>query len=296
MKEERFFYVPDAAKALELPEEEAKHAIRVLRLHEGDSIYLQDGDGTFYHALLTLVNNKHCYYDITESMPQERTWRGHIHLAIAPTKMMERIEWMVEKATEVGIDEISFLSCKFSERKVIRTDRIRKIVVAAFKQSRKAWMPTVNEMVPFHDFISRQRKGRKFICHCYNEIERADFFTAVNSGAIIGGDKSISDSTDANGSIVGNSSSTDAKDSIVGNSSSTEAKSSIASTNSAIGGYDFSADDITILVGPEGDFSIDEVREALADGYESVTLGTSRLRTETAGLSAVMMANLSRRR
>lgn len=222
MKEERFFYVPDAAKALELPEEEAKHAIRVLRLHEGDSIYLQDGDGTFYHALLTLVNNKHCYYDITESMPQERTWRGHIHLAIAPTKMMERIEWMVEKATEVGIDEISFLSCKFSERKVIRTDRIRKIVVAAFKQSRKAWMPTVNEMVPFHDFISRQRKGRKFICHCYNEIERADFFTAINSGAIIGGDKSNSDSTDANGSIVGNGSSTGANGSIVVNSSSTE--------------------------------------------------------------------------
>lgn len=293
MKEERFFYVPDAAKALELPEEEAKHAIRVLRLHEGDSIYLQDGDGTFYHALLTLVNKKHCYYDITESMPQERTWRGHIHLAIAPTKMMERIEWMVEKATEVGIDEISFLSCKFSERKVIRTDRIRKIVVAAFKQSRKAWMPTVNEMVPFHDFISRQRKGRKFICHCYNEIERADFFTAINSGAIIGGDKSNSDSTDANSSIVGNGSSTGANGSIVVNSSSTEANGSIVSTNP---GYDSSADDITVLVGPEGDFSIDEVREALANGYESVTLGTSRLRTETAGLSAVMMANLSRRR
>ena len=293
MKEERFFYVPDAAKALELPEEEAKHAIRVLRLHEGDSIYLQDGDGTFYHALLTLVNNKHCYYDITESMPQERTWRGYIHLAIAPTKMMERIEWMVEKATEVGIDEISFLSCKFSERKVIRTDRIRKIVVAAFKQSRKAWMPTVNEMVPFHDFISRQRKGRKFICHCYNEIERADFFTAINSGAIIGGDKSNSDSTDANGSIVGNGSSTGANGSIVVNSSSTEANGSIVSTNP---GYDSSAGDITVLVGPEGDFSIDEVREVLPSGYESVTLGTSRLRTETAGLSAVMMANLSRRR
>lgn len=292
MKEERFFYVPDAAKALELPEEEAKHAIRVLRLHEGDSIYLQDGDGTFYHALLTLVNNKHCYYDITESMPQERTWRGHIHLAIAPTKMMERIEWMVEKATEVGIDEISFLSCKFSERKVIRTDRIRKIVVAAFKQSRKAWMPTVNEMVPFHDFISRQRKGRKFICHCYNEIERADFFTAINSGAIIGGDKSNSDSTDANGSIVGNGSSTGANGSIVVNSSSTE---EMAPLSALFPGYDSSAGDITVLVGPEGDFSIDEVREALANGYESVTLGTSRLRTETAGLSAVMMANLSRR-
>lgn len=239
MKEERFFYVPNAAEGLELPEDEARHAIRVLRMQEGDELFLQDGKGTFYDAHVTLTNNKHCYYEIDKAMPQERTWRGHIHLAIGPTKMMERMEWMVEKATEVGFDEISFLNCKFSERTKIRKDRIEKIIVSAFKQSRKAWMPTVNDMVSFDEFMSKEREGRKFICHCYNEIPRKDFFKEI---------------------------------------------------------YGESDEDITVLVGPEGDFSIDEVKLALSKGYESVSLGTSRLRTETAGLSAVMMSNLALRK
>lgn len=242
MKEERFFYVPNAADNMELPEEEAKHALRVLRLHEGDEMFLQDGAGTFYHALVTMTNNKHCYYDIDETLPQKPTWNGHIHLAIAPTKMIERIEWMVEKATEIGFDEISFLECKFSERKVIRTDRIERIIVSAFKQSRKAWMPKVNEMIPFNEFMKKNITGGKFICHCYNEIPRKDFFSQIYN-----------------------------------NEDNQKSK------------------DITILVGPEGDFSIDEVNLALDKGYESVTLGNSRLRTETAGLYAVMMSNLARR-
>lgn len=249
MKEERFFYVPNAANELELPDEEAKHAIRVLRLHEGDEIYLQDGLGTFYHAVVSMANNKHCYYSIEKATPQQRMWHGHIHLAIAPTKMMDRMEWMVEKATEIGFDEISFLDCKFSERKVIRTDRIQKIITSAFKQSRKAWMPKVNEMVSFDEFMKKNISGRKFICHCYNEIPRKDFFESINS---------IDNTTEDN-------------------------KETSDSEN------------ITILVGPEGDFSIDEVRQALDNGYSSVTLGTSRLRTETAGLSAVMMSQLALR-
>lgn len=240
MKEIRFFYVPDAGSAEELPQEEATHALRVLRLKAGDAINLMDGVGNFYQAEVTLATNKRCLYEIKEVLPQKAAWRGKVHLAIAPTKMMDRIEWMAEKATEIGFDELSFLNCKFSERKTLRTDRIDKIVVSAVKQSHKAWKPLVNDMVTFKEFIAAPRSGRKFICHCYEEVEKLDFFAELQK-------------------------------------------------------EDEENPDITVLVGPEGDFSIDEVKMALAHGYESVSLGTSRLRTETAGLMAVAMSNLARR-
>lgn len=245
MKEVRYFYVPDAANQVELPAEEATHALRVLRLKGGDEIFLMDGEGSFYRAEVTAASSKRCLYEIKENMPQKRAWKGHIHLAIAPTKMMERIEWMAEKATEIGFDELSFLNCQFSERKVVKTPRIDKIVISAVKQSHKAWKPVVNEQESFKEFIQTPRSGRKFICHCYEEVEKKDFFQEINS-------------------------------------------CSDASRGSDV-------DDITVLVGPEGDFSIDEVRLALANGYESVSLGTSRLRTETAGLVAVHMAHIARR-
>lgn len=242
MKEVRYFFVPDAAHEGELPAEEATHALRVLRLQVGDEIFLMDGKGSFYRAEVSVATNKRCLYDIQETMPQQPAWHGHIHLAIAPTKMMERIEWMAEKATEIGFDEISFLNCQFSERKVVKVPRIDKIVISAVKQSHKAWKPIVNEMLSFKEFVQAPRPGRKFICHCYEEIEKKDFFESISQP--YDGDE------EAN---------------------------------------------ITVLVGPEGDFSIDEVRLALANGYESVSLGTSRLRTETAGLAAVHMAHLARR-
>lgn len=245
MKEVRYFYVPDAANQVELPAEEATHALRVLRLKGGDEIFLMDGEGSFYRAEVTAASSKRCLYKIKENMPQKRAWKGHIHLAIAPTKMMERIEWMAEKATEIGFDELSFLNCQFSERKVVKTPRIDKIVISAVKQSHKAWKPVVNELESFKEFIQTPRSGRKFICHCYEEVEKKDFFTEINL------------CTDAS--------------------------------------QESDADDITVLVGPEGDFSIDEVRFALENGYESVSLGTSRLRTETAGLVAVHMAHIARR-
>lgn len=241
MKEVRYFYVPDAANQVELPAEEATHALRVLRLKGGDEIFLMDGEGSFFRAEVTAASSKRCLFEIKEEMPQQRAWKGHIHLAIAPTKMMERIEWMAEKATEIGFDELSFLNCQFSERKVVKTPRIDKIVISAVKQSHKAWKPVVNELVSFKEFIQIPRPGRKFICHCYEEVEKKDFFTEI----------------------------------------------------SRIQNAD--AGDITVLVGPEGDFSIDEVRLALENGYESVSLGTSRLRTETAGLVAVHMAHIARR-
>lgn len=245
MKEVRYFYVPDAANQVELPAEEATHALRVLRLKGGDEIFLMDGEGSFYRAEVTAASSKRCLYEIKENMPQKRAWKGHIHLAIAPTKMMERIEWMAEKATEIGFDELSFLNCQFSERKVVKTPRIDKIVISAVKQSHKAWKPVVNELESFKEFIQTPRPGRKFICHCYEEVEKKDFFTEINL------------CIDAS--------------------------------------QESDADDITVLVGPEGDFSIDEVRLALENGYESVSLGTSRLRTETAGLVAVHMAHIARR-
>ena len=118
MKEVRFFYVPEAATQTELPADEATHALRVLRLHEGDEMMLMDGVGNYYRAEVTLAHGHHCQYAIKETLPQERQWQGRVHLAIAPTKMMDRMEWMLEKAVEVGVDEISFLNCQFSERTV----------------------------------------------------------------------------------------------------------------------------------------------------------------------------------
>ena len=238
MKEVRFFYVPDAAQVNELPADEAMHAMRVLRLKGGDELFLMDGVGNFYRAQVTIAATHHCYYEILEVLPQERQWKGHFHLAIAPTKMMDRIEWMVEKATEVGVDEISFLNCAFSERRVVKNPRIEKIIFSATKQSHKAWKPVLNEMSTFAHFIEQPRSGVKYIAHCYDEIPRVNLFDEL---------RKTPDETE-----------------------------------------------MTVLIGPEGDFSIDEVRQAVDHGYQSVSLGTSRLRTETAGLAAVMMMQLSK--
>lgn len=238
MKEVRYFYVPDAANAHELPEDEAMHALRVLRLQAGDEMMLMDGCGNFYRAEVTLAHTKHCLYDIRETMPQQPQWLGHVHLAIAPTKMMERIEWMIEKSVEIGVDEISFLDCQFSERRIVKIPRADKIVVSAMKQSRKAWKTQLNKIISFDSFIHQPLKGRKYIAHCYDEIPRTYLYDEL---------RKPSDTQDA-----------------------------------------------TVMIGPEGDFSINEVREAMAAGYVSVHLGKSRLRTETAGLSAVMMMQLAK--
>lgn len=239
MKEARYFYVPDADLTAELPSEEARHAVSVLRLRAGDEIFLMDGKGAFYQANVTLAAAKHCMYDIVKVMPQQKTWTGHVHLAIAPTKMTDRMEWMVEKMTEVGFDEITFLNCRHSERKQLRIDRLEKIVVAAMKQSRKAWKPAVHPIMPFRDFVNQQREGGLYIAHCYTEIARKDFLNEIQQA---GGQQ-----------------------------------------------------DVTILVGPEGDFSTDEVNQALEKGFSSVSLGQNRLRTETAGLVSVVMSQVVKR-
>ena len=237
MKEIHSFYVPEALTTTELPSDEAMHALRVLRMKEGDEMMLMDGQGNYYRAEVTLAQSKHCFYEIKEQLPQERQWKGHLHLAIAPTKMMERMEWMTEKAVEVGLDELSFLNCQFSERRQVKIPRLQKIMISAVKQSHKAWITQLNEMVSFNAFIQQSREGRKYIAHCYEEVPRTYLFDELRQSADTG--------------------------------------------------------DTTVLIGPEGDFSIEEVRQAVAAGYISVHLGKSRLRTETAGLSAVMMMQLA---
>ena len=243
MKEERFFYVPDVA-AGELPKEEANHAVRVLRLRDGDDLHLMDGKGVFYEAKITVASNHRCAFTVLNARLQERAWRGHIHLAVAPTKLNDRMEWMAEKATEIGFDELSFLDCQFSERRVIKTERIEKIVVAAMKQSHKAWLPLVNDMQSFASFVKSPRKGDKFICHCYAQADVED--------VAAGGEE----------------------------------------TKPYLLDVLRTGEDCTVMIGPEGDFSIEEVRLALANGWQSVSLGRSRLRTETAALAAVHLMHI----
>lgn len=240
-KELRFFY--DSEVSGELPEEEAHHAARVLRLQPGNELFLMDGRGTYYRAELTTVSNHRCLYRVLETMPQQRDWRGRIHLAIAPTKLMDRMEWMAEKVTEVGLDELTFLDCQFGERRVVKTDRIDKILLSAMKQSHKAWKPVLNGMTDFASFIRAPRQGQKFICHCYDTED-------VGPGE----EKPfLMDVLD----------------------SETEA---------------------TVMVGPEGDFSLPEVRLALENGWRSVSLGKSRLRTETAGWAAVHIMQIKKQK
>jgi len=240
MKETRYFYVPDAASTNELPAEEAAHASRVLRLESGDEVFLIDGTGCFFKAQLTLVTKGRCLYDIVERLPQEKTWNGRIAVAMAPTKVIDRVEWTLEKATEIGIDEFSLLNCAFSKRRNVKLERLDKIVVAAVKQSRKAWKPLLNDLQPFEGFVNRPRKGAKYIAHCYAEIDKKDLYGELLQ---LNGDE-----------------------------------------------------EVTILIGPEGDFSIDEVHLAMSKGYVPVSLGQSRLRTETAALAATMIAQLAFRK
>ena len=242
MKETRYFFVPEAESAGALPEEEAAHALRVLRLAQGDEIFLIDGNGYFYRAVVSVASSKKCLYEIMEAMPQSRLWHGHIHLAMAPTKNIDRVEWMAEKVTEIGFDELSFLNCRFSERRVVKCNRIERVVISAVKQSRKAWKPVVNEIMDFKDFVCKPRTGLKCIAHCYSEVEKTDLFQLLQSP------EDVPDS------------------------------------------------DLTILIGPEGDFSIDEVHMAIANGFHSISLGECRLRTETACLFAVSIAQLARRK
>ncbi len=221
-----FFYTPDISSSNELPENEAQHCIRVLRLKEGDTIKLTDGRGFFYNAIITLESPRHCMVDVIETLAQPLHWKNRIEIAVAPTKNMDRMEWFAEKATEAGINKVSFLNCRFSERKDLKASRIEKILISAMKQSMQATLPSIQEITDFKKFITQDFPGQKLIAHCYP------------------GQKSLLCQTYLPG------------------------------------------EDVLILIGPEGDFSEEEVQEAIKEGFLPVSLGENRLRTETAALYA----------
>lgn len=226
------FYTPDIETSCELPDEEATHALRVLRLQPGDELTLTDGRGNFYRAVISHATNKRCTFDVLETQPQQPLWTGYIHIAIAPTKNMDRTEWFAEKATEIGIDELTFLNCRYSERRVIKTERIEKKLVSAMKQSLKARLPRLNGMTDFGAFVSQPFEGQKFIAHCYKQ-DKTELRDAVRTG-----------------------------------------------------------EPAVVMIGPEGDFSEEEVTLAMEKGFQPISLGPSRLRTETAALAACHIINL----
>ena len=167
MKEVRYFYAPDISFSPVLPDEEAAHAVRVLRLQEGDELLVTDGRGGLFRCHVALASAKHCSVTVDEVLPASKGWPGQVCLAVAPTKNIDRLEWLAEKATEIGFDTLSLLLCDFSERRVVKAERLEKILVAAMKQSHKAWLPRLEAPERFSDFIRRPFDGQKFIAHCY---------------------------------------------------------------------------------------------------------------------------------
>lgn len=225
------FYTPNINTDKCLSEEESAHCIRVLRYTIGDEILLTDGQGKTYQARISNPNPKHCEFEVLQVSEQPKTHKGYIHIAIAPTKNIERIEWMVEKCTEIGVDEITPLLCRFSERKQIRIDRLQKVILSAAKQSLTPYLPILNELTPFDAFIKKAKETYRFIGHCYNN-EKTQLVDAL---AQLHSDNETS---------------------------------------------------YLVLIGPEGDFSEEEVTNAFQLGFCPIALGNSRLRTETAGVVA----------
>lgn len=220
------FYAPDILIDPVLPELESGHCVRVLRKQPGDEIDITDGKGHFFRAVVAEAHPKKCRIEILETRRPEPVWPGYIEIALAPTKNMDRMEWFAEKATELGIDRISFLKTRYSERKDIKTERIEKILVSAMKQSEKAILPELQGMTDIKAYLKSGFQGRKFIAHCYPGKK------TLLSQAYQPGERAL------------------------------------------------------VLIGPEGDFSEEEVAWALVEGFEPVSLGDSRLRTETAALAA----------
>ena len=227
------FFAPDLATTLTLPEEESRHCVRVLRLVEGDEIEVIDGAGTLYRCRIAMAHAKHCGVEILSQKDCPPHWGSKIMGAVAPTKNLDRIEWMAEKCTEMGIDRITPLLCRHSERKVLKTERLHKILVAAMKQSLKAQLPQLDELTPIGDLIDEHSDAQRFIAYCDESLPRNE-------------------------------------------------RRSLAQV------YDPSHDAM-VMIGPEGDFDPTEVEAALNAGFVPVTLGDSRLRTETAALMAVAM-------
>ena len=221
------FFAPDIDTSLTLPEEESQHAVRVLRLKEGDEIEVVDGKGTLFRCRISLAHNKKCGVEIVETHEFAPHWGNKIVMCVAPTKNLDRIEWLAEKCTEMGMDRLIPVRCRYSERKELKTERLQKILVSAMKQSLKAALPELDEMTPIKEVLEMSFEGQKFICYCDDAVERKLLAKEYRPGV-----------------------------------------------------------DTMILIGPEGDFSREEVDLALKNGFVPVSLGDSRLRTETAAVAA----------
>jgi 16S rRNA (uracil1498-N3)-methyltransferase len=217
-----------------LPEQESYHCVKVLRHIEGDTIHIIDGTGGLYKAEITSAHKTHCGFKIISGQKEYGKKNFRLHIAIAPTKNIERIEWLLEKATEIGIDEITPLVCQHSERRKVNHERLEGILVSAIKQSIKAYLPKLNELTDFDNFLKTQDniQAQKFICHL-DEKHNTHLKTVYKPG------------------------------------------------NNAI-----------ILIGPEGDFTNEEIESAIKQNFQPVILGNSRLRTETAALVACHTINL----
>jgi len=227
----QLFYLENPEKDIILSAEESKHATKVLRKKEGDILNFTDGKGAFYKAEITVAETRKCRLKVvsTEQKPKQHNY--HLHIAIAPTKNMDRYEWFLEKATEIGIDEITPIICEHSERKVIKTERCNRILLSAMKQSLKFHLPKLNEAIILKDFLKQDFEGAKYIAHC-EQGEKQELRTERKEQKTL------------------------------------------------------------ILIGPEGDFSPNEIEMVLQNQFKAVSLGTSRLRTETAGLVAVHTINI----
>ena len=228
------FYQPDLPQALYLPEEEAKHCLRVLRHQPGDLINVTDGRGNLYEVQLGLQPGKKADFEIVQQLQHRIAKDYYIHIAIAPTKKSDRLEWFLEKAVEFGVDEISLLQCRNSERVKLNVERLQKKAVSAMKQSLNLQMPLIHELIKFPAFLQQ-------------------FPSTTSRGFIAYVDESIPQHL---------------KD-------AAQPKQSIC-----------------VLIGPEGDFAPDEIELAIKAGLAPVSLGKSRLRTETAGIAACHILNL----
>lgn len=222
------FYSPDIEETLRLGSEDSAHCAKVLRKKAGDTIYVTDGRGHRFECRIALCTPKVVDVEIAGVECMERNWKGRITLCVAPTKKTDRMEWMVEKCVELGVDRIIPLVCMRSERKFINEERLRKIAVSAMKQSLKVWLPEISDSMTFRQLITSPFAGGTVMGYCNPKLPRTPFTTFYSPNQ-----------------------------------------------------------DIRILIGPEGDFSPEEVEAALAVGIVPVTFGAERLRTETAAVAAV---------
>jgi len=227
----QLFYLENPKDEIILSTEESKHATKVLRKKEGDILNFTDGKGDFYKAEITVADTRKSRLKVVSTEQKEKQHNYYLHIAIAPTKNMDRFEWFLEKATEIGIDEITPIICSHSERKVIKTERCNRILLSAMKQSLKFYLPKLNEAISFNDFLKQDYEGSKYIAHCEDGEKK---------------ELKIENKTDK----------------------------------------------YLILIGPEGDFSQKEIDLALQNKFKAVSLGRSRLRTETAGIVATHTVNI----